>query len=81
VTARSIALFVAAAIAEIGGACLIWIGLREHRGALFAALGALTLALYGIVATFQPSPRVRARARRLRRCLHRRLAAVGVQPR
>jgi small multidrug resistance family-3 protein len=29
VTGRSIALFVAAAVAEIGGAYLVWIGLRE----------------------------------------------------
>jgi small multidrug resistance family-3 protein len=55
VTVRSIALFVAAALAEIGGAYLVWIGLREHKGAVFVALGALTLALYGVVATFQPS--------------------------
>jgi small multidrug resistance family-3 protein len=55
VTGRSIALFVAAALAEIGGAYLIWIGLRDHRGVLFVALGALTLALYGVIATLQPS--------------------------
>jgi small multidrug resistance family-3 protein len=55
VTARSIALFVAAALTEIGGAYLVWIGLREDRGALFVALGASSLALYGVVATFQPS--------------------------
>jgi small multidrug resistance family-3 protein len=55
VTARSIALFVAAAIAEIGGAYLVWIGLREHRGALFVILGGLTLVLYGVIATLQPS--------------------------
>ncbi len=54
-TARSIALFAAAAGAEIGGAYLIWIGLREHRGLLFVALGILSLAAYGVVATFQPS--------------------------
>jgi small multidrug resistance family-3 protein len=54
-TARSIALFAAAALAEIGGAYLVWIGLREHKGALFVALGALSLAVYGVVATFQPS--------------------------
>jgi hypothetical protein len=35
VTARSIALFIAAALAEIGGAYLVWIGLRAHKGALF----------------------------------------------
>jgi small multidrug resistance family-3 protein len=29
---RSIALFVLAALAEIGGAWLVWQGLREHRG-------------------------------------------------
>jgi small multidrug resistance family-3 protein len=55
VTARSIALFLAAALAEIGGAYLVWIGLREHKGALYVALGAVTLAIYGVVATFQPS--------------------------
>ena len=54
-TGRSVALFFAAAVAEIGGAYLVWVGLRENRGALFVALGALALALYGVVATFQPS--------------------------
>ncbi len=54
-TARSIALFAAAALAEIGGAYLVWIGLREHKGALYVVLGGLALALYGVVATFQPS--------------------------
>lgn len=53
--ARSIALFVVAALAEIGGAYLIWIGLRDHKGALYVALGALALATYGVVATLQPS--------------------------
>jgi len=48
-------LFIAAALAEIGGAYLVWIGLREHRGALLVALGALSLAGYGVIATFQPS--------------------------
>jgi len=55
VTARSIALFVVAAAAEIGGAYLVWIGLREHRGAVFVALGGIALAVYGVIATFQPS--------------------------
>jgi small multidrug resistance family-3 protein len=54
-TGKSIALFVAAAVAEIGGAFLVWIGLREHKGAVFVALGAIALALYGVIATFQPS--------------------------
>ena len=43
-----------AAVAEIGGACLVWIGLKEDRGAIFVALGVLALAIYGVVATFQP---------------------------
>jgi small multidrug resistance family-3 protein len=55
VTARSIALFVAAALAEIGGAYLIWLGLKEHRGLLFVGLGAMALTLYGVIASFQPS--------------------------
>jgi small multidrug resistance family-3 protein len=55
VTARSIALFIAAALAEISGAYLVWIGLREHKGALVVVLGMVALALYGVVATFQPS--------------------------
>jgi small multidrug resistance family-3 protein len=55
VTARSIALFIAAAIAEIGGAYLVWIGIKEHKGAAFVALGAMALTAYGVVAAFQPS--------------------------
>jgi small multidrug resistance family-3 protein len=55
VTARSVALFIAAAIAEIGGAYLVWIGIKEHRGVVFVALGAMALTAYGVVAAFQPS--------------------------
>jgi small multidrug resistance family-3 protein len=55
VIARSVSLFVVAALAEIGGAYLIWIGLRDNKGALYVALGALALATYGVVATLQPS--------------------------
>ena len=53
-TGRSIFLFAAAALAEIGGAYLVWIGLKEDRGALFVGLGVLALGIYGVVATFQP---------------------------
>ncbi|SDU76550.1 YnfA family protein [Jiangella alkaliphila] len=52
--ARSIALFIAAAIAEIGGAWLIWQGVREHRGLLWIGAGIVGLGLYGFVATLQP---------------------------
>jgi small multidrug resistance family-3 protein len=55
VTGRSIALFIAAAIAEIGGAYLVWLGVKEHKGIIFIALGALALTAYGLVAALQPS--------------------------
>ena len=54
--AKSIALFVLAAVAEIGGAWLIWQGWREHRGVLWIAGGIVALGAYGFVATFQPDP-------------------------
>jgi small multidrug resistance family-3 protein len=53
---RSIGLFLLAALAEIGGAWLVWQGLREHRGWLFVGAGMLALAGYGFVATLQPDP-------------------------
>lgn len=52
--ARSIPLFVLAALLEIGGAWLVWQGLREHRGWLWIGAGVIALGLYGVVATFQP---------------------------
>jgi small multidrug resistance family-3 protein len=54
VLARSVALFVAAAVAEIGGAYLVWQGVREQRGMWLAVLGGAGLVLYGVIATFQP---------------------------
>ena len=53
-TARSVALFVLAALAEIGGAWLIWQGVREHRGLAWIGAGIAALAAYGFVATLQP---------------------------
>jgi len=51
--ARSVALFVLAAIAEIGGAWLVWQGVREHRGLVWVGAGVIALGLYGFVATLQ----------------------------
>ncbi|GAA2980754.1 MULTISPECIES: YnfA family protein [Streptomyces] len=51
--ARSIALFVVAALFEIGGAWLVWQGIREHRGWIWIGAGVIALGLYGAVATFQ----------------------------
>lgn len=53
---RSIALFILAAVAEIGGAWLIWQGLREKRGLIYIGAGVIALGLYGFFATFQSSP-------------------------
>ena len=51
---RSVLLFVVAALAEIGGAWLVWQGVREHRGVLPVGAGIVALGVYGFVATFQP---------------------------
>lgn len=53
---RSLLLFVVAAVAEIGGAWLVWQGVREHRGVAFVGAGVLALGAYGFVATLQPDP-------------------------
>lgn len=55
-TIRSVVLFALAALAEIGGAYLVWIGLKEDRGILLVALGVLALGLYGVIAALQPDP-------------------------
>jgi small multidrug resistance family-3 protein len=52
--AKSIALFLLAAGAEIGGAWLIWQGVREQRGLAWIGGGIAALAAYGFVATLQP---------------------------
>lgn len=53
-TLRSVLLFVLAAVAEIGGAWLVWQGVREHRGVAWVGAGIVALAAYGFVATLQP---------------------------
>lgn len=52
--AKSVALFVVAALFEIGGAWLVWQGVREHRGWIWVGLGFIALGAYGFVATLQP---------------------------
>ncbi|GAA2723621.1 MULTISPECIES: YnfA family protein [Streptomyces] len=52
--ARSIALFVLAALLEIGGAWLVWQGAREQRGWAWIGAGIVALGAYGFVATLQP---------------------------
>ena len=52
----AIVLFILAGLAEIGGGYLIWQWLREGKPVLWGISGALILALYGIIATFQTFP-------------------------
>jgi small multidrug resistance family-3 protein len=51
--AKSVLLFVLAAVFEIGGAWLVWQGVREHRGWVWIGLGIAALGIYGVVATLQ----------------------------
>ncbi len=53
VVARSVALFAVAALFEIGGAWLVWQGIREHKGWVWIGAGVVALGLYGVVATLQ----------------------------
>lgn len=50
---KTVILFVIAAICEIGGAWLVWQGVREQRGVAFVGAGIAALGAYGFVATLQ----------------------------
>lgn len=50
----SLALFLAAGLAEIGGGWLVWQTLRENKAWWYALLGSGVLILYGFIPTFQP---------------------------
>ncbi|MFI6157563.1 YnfA family protein [Kitasatospora sp. NPDC051170] len=52
---RSAALFVLAALAEIGGCWLVWQSVREQRPWWLAGLGVVALGAYGFVAALQPN--------------------------
>ena len=52
-TAKTIILFTFAAMAEIGGAWLIWQAVREDKAWWWAGLGILALGAYGFLATLQ----------------------------
>ena len=51
----TLALFFAAAIAEIGGGYLVWMWLREKKTIALGALGGIILFVYGIIPTLQPA--------------------------
>lgn len=50
---QSISIFLLAALCEIGGGYLIWLWLKEDRPWWWGLLGAVILAFYGVVATWQ----------------------------
>ncbi|MGQ9558515.1 MAG: YnfA family protein [Desulfurispora sp.] len=52
---KSLFYFILAGLCEIGGGYLIWLWLREDKSIWYFALGAVILALYGIVPTLQPA--------------------------
>jgi small multidrug resistance family-3 protein len=52
---RSILYFILAGLMEIGGGYLVWLWLRENRAWWIGLAGALILAGYGVVPTFQPA--------------------------
>jgi small multidrug resistance family-3 protein len=52
---KVLSIFVLAGLCEIGGGYLIWLWLKEEKPILYGILGGILLAIYGIVATFQPN--------------------------
>src|SRR5918995_4659413 len=57
---RSLVLFILAAFAEIGGAWLVWQVVREQREVAWVGAGVAALGAYGVVATLQDPPAIRA---------------------
>jgi small multidrug resistance family-3 protein len=51
---KSVLLFIVAAIFEIGGAWLMWQGVRDGRPWWWVGLGVAALGAYGFVAALQP---------------------------
>jgi small multidrug resistance family-3 protein len=52
---RSVLLFLAAALCEIGGGYLVWQWWRSGASWALGLAGALLLVLYGVVPTYQPA--------------------------
>ncbi len=56
VVVRSIALFIVAGLAEIGGGWLVWQWLREGKSLWLGMVGGVALVVYGIIPTLQQEP-------------------------
>lgn len=52
----SLALFILAGLLEIGGGYLVWVWIREGKPLHWGIGGGISLALYGVVASFQTFP-------------------------
>jgi small multidrug resistance family-3 protein len=52
---KTILVFILAGFFEIGGGYLVWIWLKTGKPLWYGLLGMVILALYGLVATIQPS--------------------------
>jgi len=56
IVARTLALFVLSAFAELLGSWLVWQGVREHRGLIWVGLGIIASGVYPLAATLQSEP-------------------------
>ncbi len=52
---RTIALFLLAGFCEIGGGYMIWTAIKDKQPMWIGILGAIILAVYGMIATLQPA--------------------------
>lgn len=52
---KSVLFYVLAGLCEIGGGYLVWLWLKEGKPLWYGIAGAIILAVYGYVMTFQPS--------------------------
>ncbi|WP_433617366.1 YnfA family protein [Paenibacillus cellulositrophicus] len=53
---KSLLLFIAAGLAEIGGGYLVWLWIKDAKPWWFGTAGSLLLILYGIIPTLQNYP-------------------------
>ncbi len=55
VALKSVLVFILAGLCEIGGGYLVWMWLKEDKPWWYGLSGAVILAMYGVVATWQPA--------------------------